>query len=1039
MDVAEVISLLDDPELARQRLSAWRVAQPAAAHANLVSLAQSGITLDLLAGLCQTLADFLPQAEDPDRLLAELRRYFESARSPLALASLLDRDASAAATLLQVLDLGRPWAEVLVADPEAFDLLRLTDGQPADANQLRAEIQQEVAALTDEPGLQAAFARIRRREWLRIAYGQIYSNLSSEVAGEQLAAAAEAILQAALQAAERRQEEQTPPSLQKGEGQPTGLGVLGLARLGGRALDYHDALEIMFLCESSRLEVARGSLAKENLERIARHTIQLLEPGDPAHAAFVLSPHVLPSDGPSHLVTPIEQALYYYDVLGRTWQRREFLAARHVAGSESLSASFLSGLEPWLYRRYLHRADETGIKALQRRLLRRLKRDADEPLSLAVVSRAALLIEDVIQFLQLLSGGELSEIHSGRTLIALHALGKAGVLDPEETAALDRAYRTFRSVEQLAEILAGPDPATEADIPWSRVEHWAARSRLTSGETSLNGLLAELRLNLGQVVKRLLGGMFASEPPVMPVTDLILEPDPRHTNPAEVLGPLGFEQASEAYANLQSLATEKIPYLSTRRCRHFLAAIAPQLVEAIAATPAPDGTLAELSRVSESLGGKGVLWELFSFHRPSLELYVRLCGASPYLSSILTSNPGMIDELLDSLLLDRLPELDQLQAILANLCRGATEVMPVLVGFKQSQHLRIGVRDLLGKDDITATHRALADVAEVCLARVASEQQERLSAKFGEPQCGEEGAEARPCEFLMLALGKLGGQEPNYHSDLEAIFIYEAEGQTRLTERARRGSTTTNAHFFNQLSQKIVAAVNQLGPQGRLYELGTNLRPHGKLGPLAVSWGEFFRYLASAECRLAQWQSLLKARPVTGSPAARERFLAQFHETLASLQLADQWQGEIYRARRDSERGAGANNLKRGPGGTLDIESIVQTLQLENRHRPSVLVPGTLAAISELRRANILAAVEASYLQESYQFLRRVESAIRLMNRVARHELPEDAAGQGRLAMLLREPSVERMLAACNHYQRENRQLFERFFAHRGVALSNAQ
>jgi glutamate-ammonia-ligase adenylyltransferase len=1034
MEVTEVLDLLDNPEKTRDRLAGWRLAHPAAAHANLVALAQSGVTLDLLTSLYRKLSTYLPQAEDADRLLAELRRYFESARSPLSLASLLERDESAARMLLQVLDLGRPWADVLVADPEAFDLLRLTEGQPGDTNKLTAEIQQEVTSLADEADLQSALARIRRREWLRIAYGQVFCQVSSEIAGEELAAAAEALLQAALLAAERKQQEQggSPPHNLAGE--PAGLGILGLSRLGGRALDYHAALEVMFLSDAAtRLEPSRPGVGSDYFERIARHAVQLLQAESAAPAAFRLSPHILPGEGPHQLVTPVDQALYYYDVLGRTWQRREFLSARRVAGNRSLCESFLHSLESWLYRRYLHRADETGIKALQRRLLKRLQRDADEPLSAAVVSRAAVLIEDVIQFLQLLSGGELSEIHSGQTLVALQALGKAGVLDPDETAALDRAYRTFRSVEQLVEILAGPEPTPEQEVAWKRVEHWALRSGLAARDSSLADLLGEQRLNLGQVVKRLLGGMFQNEPPVMPVTDLILEPDPQHANPDEVLGPLGFQQPEEAYGNLQALATEKIPYLSTRRCRHFLASIAPQLVEAIAATPAPDATLSELSRVSESLGGKGVLWELFSFHRPSLELYVRLCGASPYLASILTSNPGMIDELLDSLQLDQLRELSQLQAVLDNLCRGASETLPILVGFKQSQHLRIGIRDLLGKDDITATHRALAEVAEACLARIASEQQSRLVAKFGGPFAGESDVSAAPCELLMLGLGKLGGQEPNYHSDLEAIFIYESEGQTRLPERTRRGNTTTNAHFFNQLAQKIVSAVNQLGPQGRLYELGTNLRPHGKLGPLAVSWEEFFRFLASPECRLAQWQALLKARPITGSSAARARFSAQFHETLAQLPLADGWQAELYAARRQSEGGAADRNLKRAPGGTLDIECIVQTLQLENRHRQSVLVPGTLAAINELRRANVLAAVEASYLQESYQYLRRMESAIRLMNRVARHDLPEDAAGQGRLAMLLREPSAERMLAACEHYRRENRQLFERFFGHRGV------
>ena len=111
-----------------------------------------------------------------------------------------------------------------------------------------------------------------------------------------------------------------------------------------------------------------------------------------------------------------------------------------------------------------------------------------------------------------------------------------------------------------------------------------------------------------------------------------------------------------------ALGEEKIRFLSTRRCRHFLAAIAPQLLEAMAATADPDSALVNLDKVSESLGGKGVLWELFSFNPPSLRLYVELCAYSPYLSGILTSNPGMLDGLMDSLVLDKLPSREALRA-----------------------------------------------------------------------------------------------------------------------------------------------------------------------------------------------------------------------------------------------------------------------------------------------------------------------------------------------------------------------------------------
>ena len=189
-------------------------------------------------------------------------------------------------------------------------------------------------------------------------------------------------------------------------------------------------------------------------------------------------------------------------------------------------------------------------------------------------------------------------------------------------------------------------------------------------------------------------------------------------------------------ATLNSLAAEQVPFLSTRRCRHLLAAILPRLLTAISATPNPDRTLDNLALVSNSLGGKGVLWDLFRFNPPSLQLYVRLCAASPYLSEILTANPGMLDELVDSLQLDKLPRREELQATLDELSRGAADTLSVLRDFKNAQHLRIGVRDILGKEDVDRTHAALADVAEICLGHVVHSAFRQLEEKFGRPTLG---------------------------------------------------------------------------------------------------------------------------------------------------------------------------------------------------------------------------------------------------------------------------------------------------------------
>src|SRR5262249_36867651 len=130
-----------------------------------------------------------------------------------------------------------------------------------------------------------------------------------------------------------------------------------------------------------------------------------------------------------------------------------------------------------------------------------------------------------------------------------------------------------------------------------------------------------------------------------PESDLILSPSPDPETIQSVLGRYPFRDPQAAYTNLALLANESVPFLSTRRCRHFLANIAPSLLKAVAETPDPDMALANLERVTASLGGKGVLWELFSFNQPSLKLYVDLCAWSQYLSEILINNPGMIDEL----------------------------------------------------------------------------------------------------------------------------------------------------------------------------------------------------------------------------------------------------------------------------------------------------------------------------------------------------------------------------------------------------------
>src|SRR6516225_2267355 len=207
-----------------------------------------------------------------------------------------------------------------------------------------------------------------------------------------------------------------------------------------------------------------------------------------------------------------------------------------------------------------------------------------------------------------------------------------------------------------------------------------------------------------------------------------------------------------------------MPFLSPRRCRHFLASIAPALLKAIADTPDPDMALLNLEKVTASLGAKTILWELFSFNSPSLKLYVDLCAWSQFLSEILINNPGMIDELLDSLVLNQPRTAAELRAELADLCRGADDLEPILHSFQDKELLRIGVRDILGKVSIQETTVDLSDLAETILREIAARQSPALARRFGVPCLAESARAGQPSRFVLLGLGKLGGRELSYNS-----------------------------------------------------------------------------------------------------------------------------------------------------------------------------------------------------------------------------------------------------------------------------------
>lgn len=985
----------------------------------------------LSRALASELARRLPSNPDPDRALNNLERFL--AARPSALTELLGDRTMGLEVLLPILGTSQFFADALVAEPESLRMLRVPLRHTPGPTELQRELRQAVADAHDDAALLRAFRRFRRRHILRIGTNDIIHDRTLEEITLDISDVADAAIAVALEAALRRLTARFGEPMGE-NGQPARCVVLAFGKLGGRELNYSSDIDLMVVYDREGATSGRPSLDNDEFfARVVGEMIRLLGSHTEDGQAYRVDLRLRPEGSRGPLARSLASTLAYYDSLGRTWERQALIKVRPVAGDMGLGEAFLHGVTPFVYHRYLSFAEIHEIKALKRRIEHRVRQSGTDESDVKLGIGGIRDIEFAVQFLQLLHGASMPALREANTLRALQALEAAGCLTPTEFAVLDDGYRFLRRVEHRLQLLfdlqthrlpAAPEemgllarrmgyrPRSEG-TPASRISHRPPRSLLDDAPPAvidtrdllvdpLDAFLHEFhektRLNR-QVLDHLLHGTFAeSGDPLGPETDLVLDPEPSPATIQAVMERYRFRDAMGAYRNLCRLAEESVPFLSTPRCRHFLASVAPALLRALSQTPDPDQTLNNLEQVTASLGAKSVLWELFRFSPPSLQLTIDLCSGSQFLTDILINNPGMIDDLLDSLVLNRPRTRAELAAELAELCRNAHDVEPILHSFQDKEWLRIGVGDLLGKTPIRETTAALSDLAESLLTQVMDHHVRQIPP---------------PTRFVVLGLGKLGGREMSYHSDLDLILIYDDAPGDHLPR-------------FTELVQQVIRTLSQPGAMGRLYKVDLRLRPTGSTGQLATPLSEFRRYFAAGHAQLWERQALMRARVIVGDPD----FAHEVADAIGELALGPAWKPqhaqEIRGMRERLERGRSDRDVKRGRGGQADVEFLLQLLQLKyGRAIPTLRTTNSWSLLDAAREANLLHDDEWRDLQAGYDFLRRVESRVRLMTNRALDEYPEAVEEQDKLAWRLRFADARSFLETLETHRRRVRELFE--------------
>jgi glutamate-ammonia-ligase adenylyltransferase len=516
-------------------------------------------------------------------------------------------------------------------------------------------------------------------------------------------------------------------------------------------------------------------------------------------------------------------------------------------------------------------------------------------------------------------------------------------------------------------------------------------------------------------------------------------------------------------------AFSAVTFAEPERAKANLEQVAPRLPESLwsklpallAQLPDPDTALNYLERYlavvdpnDSAANARNVRY--LEQHPVALHHLLVLFSYSRYLSEFVLQQPSLVAWLhgparhgpATSTSLEELKSPEDLFEEFAQFeaMSGDDDPTRVLIRFKRRQYLRITLRDVLGLATLAETTLELSHLADVLLERALRIAAYRLEHDHGVPEFVDAEGRKHPTRMAILSLGKLGGQELNYSSDIDLLFLYGQPGQT---SGGAQGSTP-NAEYFTRLAQEVLHLLTEPMAEGAVYRVDLRLRPQGREGDLASSLPAAVEYY---RVRAREWelQMLIKARGSAGDPALSRSFLEEVQPLVYRREFHLAVVEAVLNAREEMTRGlkkrakAGSHtavwNVKLSPGGIRDIEFLAQCLQrLYGGADPWLRSPSTLFALGRLHDKGHISGRDFFRLSAAYQFLRRVEHRLQLRDGLQRHTLPEAADALESVARrcgVEAGPADERtpgtlLLKRLTEYFSDVREIYERILSGSG-------
>ncbi len=755
----------------------------------------------------------------------------------------------------------------------------------------------EAAAFGEGPVSQS-LRLARRRLALAAAVGDLSGALDLTAVTRVLSDFADAALDRAIRAAI---EERTPGAA------PVGFAAIALGKQGSRELNYSSDIDPILLFDPETLPTKPREEPIDAAVRIGRRVVELLQARDGDGYVLRIDLRLRPSPEVTPIAIPVEAAITYYESQALPWERAAFIRARACGGDMALGTRFLDAIRPFVWRRSLDFGAIGEIVDITRRIRdHHSQGQAFGPGYDLKRGRGGIReVEFFAQIHQLIHGGRDPALRVGNTREALAALAAAGRIDPDDAQALTAAYEALRTIEHRVQMI---DDRQTHHLPAGDALDRVAR---LDGRADGAALLDHLHPHVERVA-----AIFVLAAPA----DTALSSDPAKL--VEQLTAAGFADAEGAATRIGAWRSGRYPALRSPAAKAALEAVLPGIVAAVADAPVPQAALQRFDTLLERLPSAINIFRLLEARPALANLLAAVLSHAPTLADELSRRPDLLDGLIDATAFEPVGDVAELVAEMATVERGADYQARLdharrVVGDKR---FALGTQIVAGVADPLAVSAGYGRVAEAAIEALAAATVAEFTVAHGR---------VPDSEFVILALGRMGGGELTHASDLDLIYLFTGDFAAESDGAKPLGATL----YYNRLAQRVTAALSVATAAGPLYSVDTRLRPSGAQGPLVVSLDSFARYQRE-EAWTWEHMALTRARPVFGSAPARAALAAEIEAVLAGARKPHDVVIDAANMRAEMaahKPPAGPLDAKLLPGGLVDLEFAVHTLQLEHR------------------------------------------------------------------------------------------------------------